>query len=285
MHFQGSQAPGNRVEFLDILRGLSSVSVAICHLLIQFFLAPNEYARIIMATPIQQQIVPEWIGYISWIGPNLIITNVAVFFLISGFVIPFSFKKDVLSTYYIKRFFRLYPVYLISLALSICAIVGSALYWQQKVIYNECDWLYNFLLLQDVFIVAFIIPPVWTLVIEIKFYFLAPFFQRYLKKGKIYPYLLLALSLAMYFSYVTSGSGTDIDQFWNHHRYLTRYILRELMFISYITIGSVFFAHHKLLISNRTFVLSVVFIYLCFFISEPISPLPSMSGHYQTPML
>ena len=46
--------------------------------------------------------------------------GVALFFLISGFVIPFSFKEPrPLLRFALSRFFRLYPAYWLSLMLAL----------------------------------------------------------------------------------------------------------------------------------------------------------------------
>ncbi len=49
---------------------------------------------------------------------------VTAFFLLSGFVINYSYtqKSDPFSVYFIKRFRRIYPIYLLSILLSICLL-------------------------------------------------------------------------------------------------------------------------------------------------------------------
>ncbi len=48
----------------------------------------------------------EFPGFLSILG-------VAIFFLISGFLIPISIEKYTVTTFLKKRFFRLYPTYFI----------------------------------------------------------------------------------------------------------------------------------------------------------------------------
>ena len=86
-----------RLAFIDILRGVSSFAVAIGHLLFQFFLAPMEYSQVIMALPTQAVVFPNWLNTVALIGPALSATSVAVFFLISGFVIPFTLEKSSIN--------------------------------------------------------------------------------------------------------------------------------------------------------------------------------------------
>lgn len=86
----------DRLSFLDSIRGVAALAVLLEH-----------------------------VGSVLWPGFLLFVHNsfnfgkfgVAAFFLTSGFVIPFSLERgNSLRKFWISRFFRLYPLYWLSLA-------------------------------------------------------------------------------------------------------------------------------------------------------------------------
>jgi len=96
--------------------------------------------------------------------------GVVVFFLISGFVIPFSMRPDApapVVRFAIKRFFRIYPAYWLSVP------VGAfATYWLWGQPFGAGEFLINLTLLEDLFGVRDAQGVYWTLLIELAFYIL-----------------------------------------------------------------------------------------------------------------
>ncbi len=92
--------------------------------------------------------------------------GVALFFLISGFVIPFSFKEPrPLLRFAISRFFRLYPAYWLSLALALLifpSLTGES--------YSILRVVANTTMAQAAFGQRDVIGAYWTLFIELAFY-------------------------------------------------------------------------------------------------------------------
>lgn len=91
-------ASGNKLPEVQVLRGISILSVLFCHLSIFWTLLDKAPKKITM---------PLFLG-------------VDIFFILSGFVITNSLLRDQFSglRFFIKRFFRLTPVILIFLALT-----------------------------------------------------------------------------------------------------------------------------------------------------------------------
>ena len=128
----------NRLQNIDALRGVCVLLVLFTHL----------------------AIAPWFVGRVG----------VAAFFLVSGYVIPFSLQETggIRSVLYfwIKRFFRLWPAYWLSILLAFAVMIPTATGQHAKGI------LLNISMLQGFVGVENIIPVYWTLQIELFFYFL-----------------------------------------------------------------------------------------------------------------
>ncbi len=96
--------------------------------------------------------------------------GVITFFLVSGFVIPFSIRptqRAPIGSFLIKRLFRIYPVYWLSIP------VGAfATYWLWGQPFGVRDLLINLTLLQDLVGAPAAQGVYWTLLVEIGFYLL-----------------------------------------------------------------------------------------------------------------
>jgi peptidoglycan/LPS O-acetylase OafA/YrhL len=144
-----------RLSYLDSLRGLAAVAVAFFH----YVLFYKEEILLHSQFSVESNLLSYFNNTID-LGK----ISVLVFFMISGFVIPYSIKssgKTAVNLFVISRFFRLYPVYWLSV------IIGV-------IIYN-ISWsvgLVNLTMFQQFIGVPNVIGLYWTLQIELVFYFL-----------------------------------------------------------------------------------------------------------------
>jgi peptidoglycan/LPS O-acetylase OafA/YrhL len=90
---------GNRLAWLDVLRGLAALSVVFDHL---------SYYVLVPA---------RWVIY-SWFDAGQY--GVFVFFIISGYIVPASLeRKGSVRTFWVSRMFRLYPLYLLAVGVAV----------------------------------------------------------------------------------------------------------------------------------------------------------------------
>jgi peptidoglycan/LPS O-acetylase OafA/YrhL len=120
-----------------------------------------------------QHIVP-----LHWLGQGMLSDGndfyldlgrigVATFFLISGFIIPFSISpRSTLRSFWMSRFFRLWPVYIVTILLAVIMGADGA----PKLSFSEI--LVNFTMFQQFVGVPNVLGVFWTLQIELVFYFL-----------------------------------------------------------------------------------------------------------------
>jgi peptidoglycan/LPS O-acetylase OafA/YrhL len=139
----GGKAVRGRIEFLDAVRGIAASLVVFHHLMVN--ISP-EY---------------RWFGHTIF-DPGRI--GVVAFFLVSGYVIPMSLRRGNQRDFWVKRFFRLFPVYWVAFAVYFAVAhdsINAAPLWV---------WGMNFLMLNGLIGLVSILPPAWTLSIELLFY-------------------------------------------------------------------------------------------------------------------
>jgi peptidoglycan/LPS O-acetylase OafA/YrhL len=151
---------------------------------------------------------------VSFYGYNMGVSAVVVFYLLAGMV---SYK--LISTiyinkphlYYIDRIKRIFPLYLIVLLFSyiVYKLGGSSYfisaepnfitYLSNMIIIPLSYYMYNHI---DKFT---LLPPAWSLGVELQFYILAPFILMYIKRLLI----LLFLSFIIYILAIIGVINTD----------------------------------------------------------------------------
>jgi peptidoglycan/LPS O-acetylase OafA/YrhL len=141
-HFQVTSAivksAGARLAWMDALRGIAALSTVAHHYFGPWIRLPNAFDF------------------------DFGMFGVAIFFCISGFIIPNSINMDKpapLRAFLIGRFFRLYPSYWVSMAFGIAAFGASWL-----------TVLANVTMFQRVFGISDIIGVYWTLQVELTYY-------------------------------------------------------------------------------------------------------------------
>jgi peptidoglycan/LPS O-acetylase OafA/YrhL len=108
-------------------------------------------------------------AYSTWSVEYLSLGRIGVvaFFLVSGYVIPLSLARQTQRTFWIRRFFRLYPVYWVALAAYMIVAWDTA---SDAGSVTVLGVLAGVVMIQGAVGVTSILPPGWTLGIELMFY-------------------------------------------------------------------------------------------------------------------
>jgi len=141
-----------RLKELDSLRGIACLSVLLFHY-------TTKYSEI-FSTSITTQLFNFKYGG----------QGVDLFFIVSGFVIFLTIKKNTKPVDFVyKRFTRLYPTFWICVLLTFFLIRYSDLIMYQR---NFSELIYNLTMVPDVFGVKRVDGVYWSLLPELMFYFL-----------------------------------------------------------------------------------------------------------------
>jgi peptidoglycan/LPS O-acetylase OafA/YrhL len=139
----------SRISYIDFLRMVAALAVVYQHVIEQsdlLFLHPS------------LQLAPGVFG-------------VALFFFISGYVIPYSVRTwSGFGAFAIRRVFRIVPAYYATLALILALSLLTPGMWPEVADATLKDWGANLVLAQDLTRSPTILGVAWTLVIEIAWY-------------------------------------------------------------------------------------------------------------------
>ena len=163
----GRTTTAHRYPELDALRGFAAVGVVIFHLSMPH-INPGTFSRYFL-------------------------TGVDLFFIISGFVIPFSINHVRSGQEFVRnRFVRLYPVYWVCLSLSVLLrlVSGQLLQPNDTISHFLGQYAVNLTMLQYYFKVPDMEDPYWSLSIELMFYVVIFQIFKWKKLAKAEPILL-----------------------------------------------------------------------------------------------
>jgi len=180
-----------RIEVIDGLRGIASLSVCWFH----------------MTSRHPEGSLVRNSGLYGWLG-------VEIFFVISGFIIPFALYRGKYKlthhwgTFILKRIIRIDPPYLVAAVFAASLWYLSAMmpgFRGQPPNYSLPQLLLHFGYLNGIFGYPWIIPAFWTLAIEFQYYLLISLTLPVLTSEKaLYRYVGLALLCAAAFIFPSS---------------------------------------------------------------------------------
>jgi peptidoglycan/LPS O-acetylase OafA/YrhL len=156
---------GERLAFIDALRGLAALAVAAYH--IERYGPLAEPASRLIAGPIEDVIRRGWMG-------------VQTFYVISGFVIAYSLRDawmtpGYLGNYALRRSLRLDPPYWTTIAVSLAIFFAGPVFGWPSPMLSDPSWPqfgWHFLYLQNLMGYDNLSVGLWTLCIEVQFYLL-----------------------------------------------------------------------------------------------------------------
>lgn len=164
----------NRIEFANSLRGIAALFVVASHVIGGFWFGRSAVSAETGLPPLPSDIqIPPWAFLANLPDFNLGAFGVGLFFLISGFVIPFSLARGGAGRFIISRTVRLFPTYVACFTIVLLAVAGGAAYFSVPYPFGRSEILYHYLPgLRAIMASRGIDGVVWTLEVEILFYLL-----------------------------------------------------------------------------------------------------------------
>ncbi|UFX98221.1 acyltransferase family protein [Candidatus Gromoviella agglomerans] len=248
----------SRIVFANILRGISAIVVIFQHYFHDIWLYDISSLCSIPKMPK----IPAFAAALESIHFNFGHLAVNIFFIISGFLIPFSLERYSRMEFIKQRIFRIYPTYIFCGTISLIFIFIASEYSGYAFPYSASDLLPRVFLLGDVFGYVYQNFDIvsWTLEIEIKFYILSLLLYNSIKNlniKKILIYFIL-MNSAFYgltlIDPISNPFGSDL----NYYAFITKY---NIKYMNIIFIGIILYFFYKKVISiSLTFLISCSFL-------------------------
>jgi peptidoglycan/LPS O-acetylase OafA/YrhL len=255
--------PG-KILFADQLRAVAVACVMIVHLLGVYWKFRDVVAGHIFAPPITgpsarslDLITSNYFNY----GPF----GVALFFLISGFVIPFSLAKSTRPRFLAARMLRIYPTYVVCLLLGVLTAWLSSRYWGVPFGWTWPKILQNALLVNNLTGMESVDMVNWSLAIEIKFYLLSCLLAAFIVHARVLPLLSVSLLLTAVIvaaDYHLSAQWGSIDAF-GISIYLSQ-LAHDMTFMPFMFIGTLFSYHFRGQLSTRELAVAALVLFAVF---------------------
>lgn len=230
----------DKLVFAHQLRGVAALLIVITHYFGVYFGAPQVVAALTFS-PDLHFVAPSWVAYWDFPffkGPF----GVAVFFLISGFVIPFSLRHNTAGSFLLARAWRIYPTYIASLALGMLAAYAAARHWGQPFGANGRDLLLNALLVHNLAAAPSLDAINWTLAIELKFYLLAALCSAaFLRRMPAFFLAAIALVVGLDLALPTLQALPALHA-WQAG---LAALVSDLNYLLFMLIGVLFHQHHR----------------------------------------
>jgi peptidoglycan/LPS O-acetylase OafA/YrhL len=167
----------NRIWFLQLSRAIACLFVILAHWP-PFIKYPNVILKMINLPIFEQYHNVTFIGtvistYVQYLPPMFreSIFGVGLFFLISGFIIPFSMEKISPYEFLFRRIMRIFPTVFVCVSIAAILLVTAEAISLSNVTVTWNQFIGNVLLIPNHFQVAWLEYGLWTLDIEMKFYF------------------------------------------------------------------------------------------------------------------
>lgn len=234
-----------KIVFANQLRGVAALCVLTNHWF-GLYWRGREAVAAATAAAVQPGTEP-WIANLAataWhnTGP----LGVALFFLISGFVIPFSLQHHSRLSFLAARALRIYPVYFLALAIDVAAIFRSSQHWGVPVTLTVKQVLFNALLINDLYGLPSIDMVNWTLAIEMKFYLATALLFASIRARRLWPVLALSAFIATAVWFVVRQRLGDGNPFFPQFFMMTM----GTAYLPFMFIGTAFKFHMEKALST-----------------------------------
>jgi len=246
-------------EFATTLRGYAAVCVLISHYFGVYWGNQPAVSELTRAPAVDGLSAPS---YILWLHPHPFFNwgafGVALFFLVSGFVIPYSLERASRLQFIIGRLFRIVPLYAVGFSVTLASIYASTLYFNLEWPYSLKQISIHYVPgIRDLLWSVNIDGIIWTLEIEMKFYVICLLGVVALRERSIRFFAIPAGVFAI--AAVLIWQGNNLSQSAYNRIYLASLaIVISAPYLIFMFIGSVFHYTYNGYINSEKAILFIV---------------------------
>ena len=262
---------GKRIAFADLLRGVAATSVVIFHFGYLIWLRPDIIGNLISFPGLDTLIGQASFAPLPSFGLSLFWGHfgVALFFLISGFVIPISIISLSRAGFVISRIFRLWPTYLVGLSVAIACVALNSQFSGGIFPYSTIEVLTNALIIPRwPSLTRSIDGIVWSLEVEIFFYAFCILMATWLRRLDLRPFLLSFPAVPAAYAASLGGPhliGTNMLLFSFSH-----WASAMLTYVCFLLCGTVYYYNYRGRLGIAETLAAQAGLLLCFAISLKI---------------
>jgi len=247
------------------LRGIAALCVVVNHLVGIYWAVPALVAATTF-TLVQTLPAPGFFGIAAQPSYNLGPFGVAMFFLISGFVIPLSLEGQTAIGFLVARAFRIFPTYLVAFTIELGVIAVSAHVWHRPLNFSAKTLFANLFLATDLVDAPTLDLVNWTLTVELKFYLLVAALAPLIRRGNV----LVIVALSALILIVTRFSH-EIFLMVPAFGVPLRIFESNALYVSFMIIGIIFSYHQRGLIRGWIVCVVVPLLFAAFAICWPMT--------------
>ena len=217
-----------KVVFANQLRGLAALCVVLVHYTVVYQYMQPTLAWALAMPPVEGLPAP----WAAWFYPwwlDLGAFGVALFFLISGFVIPFSLHRTTRGGFLLARGFRILPTFWAALVVEWGVVWALSRHWGRPIAFNRATFLANATLIHTAIGGLSVDFVSWTLAIEVKFYLLMALLHPLVVRARLWPLLLYAVGAVAFCALEGHGALRLPPQ-----------LASEAMFLVFMLVGTLF---------------------------------------------
>jgi peptidoglycan/LPS O-acetylase OafA/YrhL len=239
------QTDSSKMGFAHVLRGLAALSVAIAHCVSAFW-AARTLSLAVNLPPIPDTIPDPPISQLINHVPFHVwgASGVASFFVISGFVIPFTLERRSSAAFVVARVMRLWPTLIVAMLVAAGAIAFGSWLEDRPLPFTALDVLANMTLLGNYFGAPRLDGVLWTLEIEAKFYLMIALAAGIIMSAQIKKLMLLGLALAAVAASATFAIWI-LPPTGGYFVLFLRLLCNDSQMLAYMLIGVVFNCYHR----------------------------------------
>lgn len=169
--------------------------------------------------------------------------GVALFFLISGFVIPISLHRYSVRGFAVGRLLRIWPTYAAGFVVTVVAIEFSSLHTRQPFPYSFVEVaIHSVPGLRDVLWSRYIDGVIWTLEVEVKFYLVCALAAPLVRRESLW---LFAVPLAIALACRLVTGTIDAGPMTARHIQVLAVLAMSGQFIVFMFVGTVMAYAHR----------------------------------------